>query len=49
MGGRSHGFFFFWGGGALVVKRVLDGESTNFFNLTANQGGGESGRGLPIL
>ena len=46
MGGRSHGFFFL-GGGAFVVNRVLEGDSTNFVNLTANQGG--SGRGLPIL
>lgn len=38
--------FFFWGG-AFVVNRVLEGVSTNFVNLTANQGG--SGRGLPIL
>lgn len=36
VGGRSHGYF-----------RVLEGDSTNFVNLTANQGG--SGRGLPIL
>ena len=48
VGGRSHGFFFFFlGGGAFVVNRVLEGDSTNFVNLTANQG--ESGRGLPIL
>ena len=47
MGGRSHGFFFFLGGGAFVVNRVLEGDSTNFVNLTANEGG--SGRGLPIL
>lgn len=46
VGGRSHGFFF-WGGGAFVVNRVLEGDSTNFVNLTANEGG--SGRGLPIL
>ena len=39
-------FVFFWGG-AFVVNRVLEGDSTNFVNLTANQG--ESGRGLPIL
>ena len=42
MGGRSHGFFFF-GGGAFVVNRVLEGDSTNFVNLTANQGGGAGG------
>ena len=41
--------FFFFGGGAFVVNRVLEGDSTNFVNLTANQGGGGSGRGLPIL
>ena len=40
-------FFFFGGGGAFVVNRVLEGDSTNFVNLTANEGG--SGRGLPIL
>lgn len=40
VGGRSHGFFFL-GGGAFVVNRVLEGDSTNFVNLTANQGGGE--------
>ena len=39
MGGRSHGFFFL-GGGAFVVNRVLEGDSTNFVNLTANQVGG---------
>lgn len=39
---------FFWGeGGAFVVNRVLEGDSTNFVHLTTNQGG--SGRGLPIL
>ena len=43
MGGRSHGFFFFLGGGAFVVNRVLEGDSTNFVNLTANQGGGGAG------
>ena len=42
MGGRSHGFFF-GGGGAFVVNRVLEGDSTNFVNLTANQGGGGAG------
>ena len=42
MGGRSHGFFFF-GGGAFVSYRVLEGDSTNFVNLTANQGGGAGG------
>ena len=42
MGGRSHGFFFFFGeGGAFVSYRVLEGDSTNFVNLTANRGGGE--------
>ena len=46
MGGRSHGYFFL-GGGEGGVNRVLEGDSTNFVNLTANQG--ESGRGLPIL
>ena len=50
-GGGSFWFFFFFfflgGGGAFVVNRVLEGDSTNFVNLTANQGG--SGRGLPIL
>ena len=39
--------FFFLGGGAFVVNRVLEGDSTNFVHLTTNQGG--SGRGLPIL
>lgn len=38
---------FFLGGGEGGVNRVLEGDSTNFVNLTANQG--ESGRGLPIL
>lgn len=37
--------FFFGGEGG--VNRVLEGVSTNFVNVTANQGG--SGRGLPIL
>lgn len=46
VGGRSHGYFFL-GGGEGGVNRVLEGDSTNFVNLTANQG--ESGRGLPIL
>lgn len=45
VGGRSHGYFFLGGEGG--VNRVLEGDSTNFVNLTANQGG--SGRGLPIL
>ena len=38
VGGRSHGYFF-WGGGEGGVNRVLEGDSTNFVNLTANQGG----------
>ena len=46
-GGEISWFFFFLGGGAFVVNRVLEGDSTNFVNLTANEGG--SGRGLPIL
>lgn len=45
--GGEISWFFFFGGGAFVVNRVLEGDSTNFVNLTANQGG--SGRGLPIL
>ena len=47
VGGEISWFFFFGEGGAFVVNRVLEGVSTNFVNLTANQGG--SGRGLPIL
>ena len=41
-------FFFFFGGGAFVVNRVLDGDSTNFVNLTANQGGGWEGSSDPL-
>ena len=35
-------FCFFFGGGAFVVNRVLEGE-------LPIRGGGGSGRGLPIL
>ena len=48
VGGRSHGFFFFFGGGAFVVNRVLEGDSTNFVNLTANQGGEREGSSDPL-